>query len=95
MANVFATLTNYAGNWTVTNRRDFNEEEKAAVKSASVVSSQYGSSVCFIMKSGGQTYIPVSRDSELAVGDTVDLDKVQLLTLHRDGDGDIVRVAEK
>lgn len=95
MANVFATLTNYAGNWAVTNRRDFNEEEKAAVKSASVVSSQYGSSVCFIMKSGGQTYIPVSRDSELAVGDTVDLDKVQLLTLHRDGDGDIVRVAEK
>ena len=95
MQNVFSTLTNYAGNWAVANRRDFNAEEKAAVKSASVVPSQYGSSVCFIMKSGGQTYIPVSRDSELAVGDIVDLDKVQLLTLHRDGDEDIVRVAEK
>lgn len=95
MQNVFSGLTNYAGNWSVINRRDFNEEEKAAVKSAHVVSSQYGSSVCFMMSSGGQTYIPVSRDSNLAVGDSIDLDKVELLTLHRDGDEDIVRVAEK
>lgn len=95
MQNVFANLTNYAGNWAIINRRDFNAEEKAAVKSAHVVSSQYGSSVCFLMRSGGQTYIPVSRDSNFAVGDNIDLDKVQLLTLHRDGDGDIVRVAEK
>lgn len=95
MQNVFSGLTNYAGNWSVTNRRDFNEEEKAAVRSAQVVSSQYGSSVCFMMRSGGQTYIPLSRDSELAVGDSIDLDKVELLTLHRDGDEDIVRVAEK
>lgn len=95
MQNVFSNLTNYAGNWAVTNRRDFNDEEKAAVKSATVVSSQYGSSVCFLMVGGGQTYIPVSRDSNLAVGDSVDLDKVQLLTLHRDGDADIMRVADK
>lgn len=95
MQNVFSGLTNYAGNWSVINRRDFNEEEKAAVRSAHVVSSQYGSSVCFMMRSGGQTYIPVSRDSNLAVGDSIDLDKVELLTLHRDGDEDIVRVAEK
>ena len=95
MQNVFAGLTNYAGNWSVTNRRDFNDEEKAAVKSATVVSSQYGSSVCFMMRSGGQTYIPVSRDSNLAVGDTVDLDKVELLTLHRDGDEDIIRIGDK
>ena len=95
MQNVFSGLTNYAGNWSVINRRDFNEEEKAAVRSAHVVSSQYGSSVCFMMRSGGQTYIPVSRDSNLAVGDSIDMDKVELLTLHRDGDEDIVRVAEK
>lgn len=92
MNNVFASLTKYADNWRVINSRSFNEEEIAAVKSASVVSSQYGSSVCFIMRSGGQTYIPLSRDSELAVGDSVDLSKAQLLTLHRDGDDDIMRV---
>lgn len=92
MTNVFASLTKYAENWQVANSRSFNEEEIAAVKSASVVSSQYGSSVCFLMKSGGQTYIPLSRDSQLAVGDSVDLTKAQLLTLHRDGDDDIIRV---
>lgn len=92
MNNVFASLTNYADNWKVVDSRAFNSEEIAAVKSASVVSSQYGSSVCFLMKSGGQTYIPLSRDSELAVGDTVDLSQAQLLTLHRDGDDDIIRV---
>jgi len=92
MSNVFASLTKYADNWRVVNSRAFNEEEIAAVKSASVVSSQYGSSVCFIMKSGGQTYIPLSRDSEKVVGDTIDLSQAQLLTLHRDGDDDIMRV---
>jgi hypothetical protein len=92
MNNVFAGLTKYADNWRVVSSREFNSEEIAAVKSASVVASQYGSSVCFIMKAGGQTYIPLSRDSELAVGDTVDLSKAQLLTLHRDGDSDIIRV---
>lgn len=92
MMNVFAGLTKYADNWKVVDSRAFNEEEIAAVKSASVVNSQYGSSVCFLMKSGGQTYIPLSRDSQLAVGDDVDLTKAQLLTLHRDGDDDIMRV---
>jgi hypothetical protein len=92
MMNVFSSLTKYADNWRVVNSRSFNEEEIAAVKRAEVVSSQYGSSVCFFMKTGGQTYIPLSRDSQLAVGDTVDLTKAELLTLHRDGDGDIIRV---
>ena len=92
MNNVFASLTKYAEGWKVVSNRSFNEEEIAAVKRAEVVSSQYGSSVCFFMKSGGQTYIPLSRDSHLAVGDSVDLTKAELLTLHRDGDDDIIRV---
>ena len=92
MSMVFDSLTKYADNWKVVSERAFNSEEIAAVKSASVVSSQYGSSVCFLMKSGGQTYIPLSRDSELAVGDSVDLSQAKLLTLHRDGDSDIIRV---
>ncbi len=92
MSMVFDSLTKYADNWKVVGEREFNSEEIAAVKSASVVSSQYGSSVCFLMKSGGQTYIPLSRDSELVVGDSVDLFKAKLLTLHRDGDSDILRV---
>ena len=44
------------------------------------------------MKAGGQTYIPLSNDSALAVGDSVDLSKAQLLTLEKDGESDIIRV---
>ena len=90
--NVFAGLQVYGGSWNVVASRGFDAEEIAAVRKAEVVSSQYGSSVCFFMKSGGQTYIPLSNQSSLSVGDEVDLAKAKLLTLHRDGDGDIMRV---
>ena len=90
--NIFAGLQVYGGSWQVTASRNFNAEEIAAVKSAQVVASEYGNSVCFFMHSGGQTYIPLSNQSSLTVGDTVDLTKAKLLTLHRDGSDDITRV---
>jgi len=90
--NIFSSLRTYAGNWNVTGSRAFEAEEINAVKSAEVVASQYGSSVCFFMKAGGQTYIPLSNQSSLGVGDSVDLTKARLITLHRDGSDDIVRV---
>ena len=90
--NIFAGLQVYGGSWQVTASRNFNAEEIAAVKSAQVVASEYGNSVCFYMHSGGQTYIPLSNQSSLTVGDTVDLTKAKLLTLHRDGSDDITRV---
>ena len=90
--NIFSSLRVYAGKWAVTNSRDFSQEEINAVDSATVVDSQYGSSVCFIMKGGGQTFIPLSTNSSLTLGDDVDLSKAKLLTLHRDGDADIYRV---
>jgi len=90
--NIFAGLQVYAGSWNVVNSRSFNAEEIAAVKRAEVVSSEYGNSVCFFMASGGQTYIPLSNQSTLTVGDSVDLNKAKLLTLHRDGSEDITRV---
>ena len=90
--NIFAGLQVYGGSWQVTASRNFNAEEIAAVKSAQVVASEYGNSVCFYMHSGGQTYIPLSNQSSLTVGDSVDLTKAKLLTLHRDGSDDITRV---
>ena len=82
----------YAGKWAVKESRSFSQDEINAVQSATVVDSQYGSSVCFFMKSGGQTYIPLSNQSTLGVGDSVDLNKAKLLKLHRDGSEDIMRV---
>ena len=90
--NIFSSLRTYAGKWNLKASRAFELEEIAAVNKAEVVSSKYGNSVCFFMKSGGQSYIPLSNDSTLAVGDTVDLSKAQLLTLEKDGESDIIRV---
>lgn len=90
--NIFSSLMVYAGKWNLKASRNFEKEEIAAVNEAEVVSSQYGNSVCFHMVGGGQTFIPLSNDSTLTVGDTVDLSKAKLLTLEKDGESDILRV---
>ena len=91
--NIFNAIKVYNGKWQVKNTRNFTQEEIDAVKSASVVDSQYGLSVCFILWSGGQSYIPLDQNSEKSVGDSIDLSKAQLLTLSREGDNDIMRVS--
>ena len=90
--NIFSALRVYAGKWSEKDTRNFSSDEVAAVEKTEVVESQYGLSVCFIMKSGGQTYIPLDQNSSLGIGDTVDLTKAQLVTLQRPGEGDIYRV---
>jgi len=90
--NIFDGLNVYGGKWNVVNSRKFTADECALVKSAEVVSSEYGESVCFFMVGGGQTYIPLSNQSTLGVGDSVDLTKAKVLTLHRDGSDDITRI---
>ena len=84
--NIFAGLQKYASKYELIDSRDFTPEELSQVTSAKVVSSQYGMSVCFYMKSGCQTYVPVSRDSSTSIGDDVDLTKVKILTLEKDGE---------
>ncbi len=90
--NIFSSLRVYAGKWAVKAERAFTADEIDAVDHAEVVDSQYGNSVCFFMKSGGQTFIPLSTNSALGIGDAVDLTKAKVLTLERPGDADIYRV---
>lgn len=90
--NIFSSLKVYAGKWNESAKRAFDAEEIAAVEKAQVVESNYGFSVCFMMKSGGETFIPLDRNSTLGVGDSVDLTKAQLVTLSRAGEDDIYRV---
>lgn len=80
--------------WTVKETRPFNAEEIAMVRRAEVVPSDYGNSVCFFMQTGGQTYIPLSKQSKLTVGDELDISTAKLITLYRKGEKDIVRVIE-
>jgi hypothetical protein len=80
--------------WNIKDLRPFSIDEIEAVKRAEVVPSQYGNSVCFFMKSGGQTYIPLYEKSSLTPGDVVDLKTALFLTLCRKGNDDIYRVME-
>lgn len=91
--NIFSSLRTYAGKWSLKESRDFTSDEISAVASASVVPSQYGNSCCFMMVGGGMTFIPLSSDSTLGVGEAVDLTKAKLLTLEKAGESDILRVA--
>jgi hypothetical protein len=90
--NIFTSLRIYAGKWSEKEARVFAPEEIAAVDKAEVVESQYGFSVCFFMKAGGQSYIPLDQNSTLGIGDIVDLTKAQLVTLQKQGEEDIYRV---
>ena len=89
---IFDKLNVYAGKWSKTASRGFQAEEIAAVKSAVVVESEYGNSVCFFMKAGGQTYLPLSTESAYGVGDEVDLTSAKIITLSKSGEADINRV---
>lgn len=91
--NIFSTLRTYAGKWNVKSSRAFTQEEIQAVESATVVPSQYGNSVCFMMVGGGQTYIPLANDATVGVGESIDLAKAKLLTLEKGGESDINRVS--
>lgn len=90
--NIFDSLKQYAGKWTVISSRNFNDVEKNAIASTRVVASQYGNSVCFVMKSGAQTFIPLSNNSSLGVGESIDMSTAKLLTLAKDGEQNILRV---
>ena len=96
--NIFGSIKHYADGYKEVESRVFNADEQAAVVSASVVTSNYGTSCCFLMKGGGKTYIPMSRDSHLCVGDKVDLTTAKIIHLHRDGGDpetdDIFRIIE-
>ena len=91
--NIFAGLQKYAAQFTQVDSRNFTAEEISQCISAKVVDSQYGQSVCFMMKSGGMTYIPLDQNSSKATGETVDLTAASLVTLSKQGEADIYRVS--
>ena len=92
MSNIFDSVKHYFGKWNLSNSRNFTKEEQSMIKSAKVVASQYGNSVCFNMVNGDVTFIPLSSNSSLQVGDTVEVSKAVLQTLSRDGSNDVYRI---
>lgn len=92
LSGIFSNLKFYPGSWNLKSSREFTAEEQGMIAKATVVASDYGNSVCFMMKGGGRTYIPLSNTSSLTVGQSVDMSKAKLLTLGREGEADIFRV---
>lgn len=92
MMNLFSNLKVYGGKWSVKSTRKFTTEEVALVDKAQVVDSQYGSSVCFFMKNGTTTYVPLSNDSKAQVGDVIQLSDAEIVTLEKQGEADIQRI---
>lgn len=92
MSTLFSNVKIYAGNWSVKSTEKLTEAEKGAIKSAVTTMSDYGVSVCFFLNKGGQFYRPLSRDCDMGVGEIVDLDKIEVITLQKEGEADIIRV---
>lgn len=92
--SIFSSLKIYAQKWEKVNERPFTADEKDAVSSAVVVASEFGNSVCFTMKGGGVTFIPMSSDSTKGIGENIDLDHASIVQLSKPGSGeaDIYRV---
>lgn len=90
--NIFASLKVYAGKWSEKEAREFSAEEIEAIATAVVVPSQYGNSVQFIRKEGGMSFIPLDQNSNVGVGEMIDLTKAKLVTLEKEGEADIYRV---
>ena len=90
--NIFAKVKLYASKWKQTECRPFSPDEINAVERTEVVASQYGNSVCFFMKEGGMSFIPLSKESTLGIGESIDMNNAKLLTLSKQGEDDILRV---
>lgn len=90
--SLFNNVKIYAGNWSVKSTERLGKDDLEAIKSAVTVSSEFGTSVCFFLKRGGQFYIPVSKDSNVGIGEVLDLEKITVLTLQKDGEADIQRI---
>lgn len=91
---ILDSLRLYRGKWEESARSNFSEADINSVSSATVVASDYGHSVCFMLKNGGMKFMPVSNTSKVstAVGDKVNLANCEVITLSREGDEDIQRI---
>lgn len=92
----FSKLKEYGGSWTPVDTFALDAKVLNQISSAKVTESQYGSAICFLLKSGRTKFIPLNRDSTLVEGDVIDPKSVEITRLERAGDEDIFRAdAEK
>lgn len=94
--NFLSKLKEYGGSWTPADTFALDAKEVAQIASAKITESQFGSSICLMLKSGRIKFIPLNRDSTLVEGDVVKPESIEITRLERAGDEDIFRAdAEK
>lgn len=93
MSSIFDIVKLYASEWTEVNSRKFTPEECKAVQGASVVASQFGKSVCFLFVNG-KRYIPLEPTSDVAIGTTLAVDKLEIVALKYTGTNSQQRVKD-
>ena len=94
------SLTSYSSNsWAVTDEKKLSEldpDNFDSIESAEVVEKEQdwgmSTSICMYLN-GGKTrkYLSLSNQSDLEVGDEVDLDSITVLKLEREGNDPIYR----
>lgn len=84
--------TTYGAPFTV--KGEYPVEDHESVESNEVIESQFGLSLCMTLRGGGEKYLPLSRDSKLSVGDSMDLSEAKVIVLGRPGSEDILRIQE-
>lgn len=90
--SILNSVRMYNGSWEVANVSSFSDEDKAQIKKARIVDSQFGLSVCLFMKNGQKGFIPLSNTSSGDEGDVVDLETAKVIQLKREGDAPIYRI---
>ena len=90
--NLFSGLRVYGGKWAEKASRKFTQDELALVTKAQVVESQYGNSCWFFMANGTTMYVPMSTDAKSGVGDIINLNEAEIVTLEKVGEKDIQRI---
>ena len=89
--NIFASMKT-ASFWVVVEERPFSQDCIDMVEKAEVVSSGYGQSVCFFMKSGDKRYLPIDKESFRPEGTLVNMNTSSVLVLERDEEERVMRV---
>lgn len=78
--------------WSVKKEEFLSKEEIDMIESTEVVPTDDGTSMCFHLKQGGRVWIPISSESDLRIGDSMDFEKNKILTLTRIGFNDTYRI---
>jgi hypothetical protein len=86
----------YGGLWELLSVRLLNNLEKKLLKRAEIVEGDYGTSCCFFMKNETKTFLPMERYyTAKGIGETLDIDRIEIVKYVRDGDSPIFRVRER